>query len=340
MKHFFDFKNLIIGIIKFYKNGTNSESAYQAFVKLYSISNGFSIIIFDFINKIILSLNNNKKTKINKKDLNIENEVFIPKISDNEETILNTIKKDSYYIFSSKLDEKICDDIIDYLFKIDGYGNKNLNKITKLSNKTKDVSYINFHEEDLIKNKNIQALCVNDLILKTCRNYFKSEPILSNIGIAVTYPTDAPKTEYAQLYHFDLDRIKWLKFFIYLTDVNENDGPHCFIKGTHKAFSKPYALVKKGYQRINDEEFFKSVDKNKEYIITGSRGTMFIGDSSAFHKGLNPSNRHRIMLQLEYTNSLFGAKVDRVKIKDDLNGIGLKKGFIEKYKLFERFQVI
>ena len=45
----------------------------------------------------------------------------------------------------------------------------------------------------------------------------------------------------AQEFHFDLDSIKWLKFFIYLTDVEANTGPHIYVKGTHnskKRFNK------------------------------------------------------------------------------------------------------
>ena len=45
-------------------------------------------------------------------------------------------------------------------------------------------------------------------------------------------------SEAAQMFHFDLDRIKWLKFFIYLTDVKINSGPHVYVSGTHKPFSK------------------------------------------------------------------------------------------------------
>mgnify|MGYP001486375786 CR=1 FL=1 len=159
---------------------------------------------------------------------------------------------------------------------------------------------------------------------------------MSNIGVAVSYPSNKPSGDYAQLYHFDLDRIKWLKFFVYLTDVNENDGPHCYIEGTHKVFSKPYKLIKKGYKRINDDEIFSYFDKKKERKLTGKKGTIFVGDSSAFHKGLNPKENLRVMLSIEYCNSLFGAKVDKVPI-DNLEKINISKDEFKTYKLFSRF---
>ena len=51
----------------------------------------------------------------------------------------------------------------------------------------------------------------------------------------------------AQEFHFDLDSIKWLKFFIYLTDVEANTGPHIYVKGTHNSKKD---LIKQGYVRI------------------------------------------------------------------------------------------
>ena len=60
-----------------------------------------------------------------------------------------------------------------------------------------------------------------------------------------------------QLYHFDLDEIKMVKI-LYLSDVEINDGPHCYIKGSHKLFSKPYSLMKKDIKEY----------QMKNYLIT------------------------------------------------------------------------
>ena len=41
-----------------------------------------------------------------------------------------------------------------------------------------------------------------------------------------------PNNEFG--YHYDIDGFKFVKIFFYLTEVNENDGPHVFIKNTGK----------------------------------------------------------------------------------------------------------
>ena len=40
----------------------------------------------------------------------------------------------------------------------------------------------------------------------------------------------------AQYFHYDLAHLKFLKFFIYLNDINQpSDGAHSFIKKTHES---------------------------------------------------------------------------------------------------------
>lgn len=331
-------KNLIYlcsGFLQYFSSRRNSEKSYHAYVKLHSITNGFSTYSFNIIYRIIDNLNFNKKKPF-KNDKFIFNRENHFNLNDKADEIIKKINSDSYCELDSKISDERCDKIVKYISSIKGYANKNENKPVNINDRNNDVSYINFHEKDLIKCDEIQKLIVNNLFLNTCRLYFKTEPILTNIGIAVSYPTDKPMTEYAQLYHFDLDRLKWLKFFVYLSDVEINDGPHCYIKGSHKLFSKPYSLMKKGYKRISDEELFNHIDKKNEKIITGKKGKIFVGDSSAFHKAMNSTNNVRIMLQLEYANSLFGSKVDEVRV-NSIDNLEIRSEEFKNLKLFSRF---
>jgi len=323
---------LISGFITFAITKKNSEKSYQAFVKIYSITNGLSNIVINFTFLLFDKISFLKK---NNKFLPNINEVII---DEDPKKISIEINKNSYFEFSKKLDNKICTDILDYISEIDGYGNRDVNNKVRINNKKEDVNFINYWESDLLKNKNIQKLSVNKKILDICKYYFGTDPVLTNIGVAVTYPTNEPRTEYAQLYHFDLDRTKWLKFFIYLKDVSLENGPHKYIEGTHKVFSKPYELVKKGYVRVNDQDFFKYYEKSQEKIFVGSQGSMIVGDTLAFHKGVNPSKGFRIMLQLEYASSLFGAQLENTVLSE---GYFDNKTFlvnnIKKSKLFSKF---
>ena len=116
----------------------------------------------------------------------------------------------------------------------------------------------------------------------------------------------------AQMFHFDLDRICWLKVFIYLTDTDENSGPHEYIETSHKVGAKPQELLNEGYSRISEEKIMKHYKKEKFKKICGSKGTVFIGDTSCYHRGFPPRNNHRLMLVIEFSNSLFGASQKKI----------------------------
>jgi hypothetical protein len=128
---------------------------------------------------------------------------------------------------------------------------------------------------------------------------------------------DRPDSEAAQMYHFDLDRLKWLKIFIYLTDVGPNDGPHSFIEGTHVTKGIPSKFLQKGYVRLSDEEVESEFDKGREKIFVAPRGTIIIEDTRGLHKGSVASGNPRLMLQLQLSASLFGAIYPKVILPDN-----------------------
>ena len=103
-------------------------------------------------------------------------------------------------------------------------------------------------------------------------------------------------SEAAQLYHYDLDHIKWLKVFIYLTDVGNEDGPHVYIPKSHISGNKNYKLLERGYSRVNDDEMSK-FQKIEPKRVTGPAGSIIIGDTKCFHKGSPVISNPRLVLQ-------------------------------------------
>ena len=90
----------------------------------------------------------------------------------------------------------------------------------------------------------------------------------------------------AQDFHFDLDSIKFLKVFIYLKDVTENKGPHVYVEGSHKLFSKPYEILKRGYSRVSDSEILKYYDQIKIHKIVGKKEPLLLEIQNVFIKAL------------------------------------------------------
>ena len=115
-----------------------------------------------------------------------------------------------------------------------------------------------------------------------------------------------PDSEAAQFYHYDMDGIKWLKVFIYLTDVTAKTGPHTFIRSSHIAGNIPEEILKLGYTRLTDEMISRlySSDYVKEFV--GEKGTVIIEDTRGLHKAKHVQSGDRLILQLQYSSSLFG----------------------------------
>ncbi len=112
----------------------------------------------------------------------------------------------------------------------------------------------------------------------------------------------------AMLFHFDKDRIAWLKCFIYLDDVSADNGPHCYVPGSNK--NRSGALLHDG--RFSDEEIEQYYGHDSIKTITGEAGSIIFGDTHCIHKGNVVNTGKRRLLQLEYCNSLFGAKVETI----------------------------
>lgn len=132
----------------------------------------------------------------------------------------------------------------------------------------------------------------------------------------------------AQLFHFDMDRPKFLKVFFYLTDVSEENAPHIYADSSNRI--KPDKLFK--IRRFSDTEI------NEHYQIshlTGKSGTILIVDTSGFHKGGIVTGDPRLILQLEYSDSLFGADYPEYKITTDLGKFtAMKAEYPRTFQLF------
>lgn len=144
------------------------------------------------------------------------------------------------------------------------------------------------------------------ILLSMVQEYMGVPPIFNTpvafLNSARKVKSERELSDTAQLYHHDLHRLQFVKLFIYLTDVDMESGPHTLIKGTHR--SRPSNMWADG--RHSDKAVQESGLLENEVNITGPAGTVFLVDTSALHKGSNPISKHRLMAQVQYTNSLFG----------------------------------
>jgi ectoine hydroxylase-related dioxygenase (phytanoyl-CoA dioxygenase family) len=166
-----------------------------------------------------------------------------------------------------------------------------------------------FRPTDIVNLPEAQELLADASLIALAQAYLGCRPVLDLPGLWWTTPgRGGGSGEAAQLFHYDLDRLKWLKFFFYLTDVGPDNGPHVFVAGSHRSGGLAPALAERGYVRHSDAEVARAYPAERIVEMTGRRGTVFAVDTRGLHKGKPVVSGERLVLQIQFSNSLFGTR--------------------------------
>ncbi len=298
-----------LGYKKYLKNGFTENSIHNALINLYCFTNGKYIEKLEKELRVIpISSNFPIQGVLGKNNFQFYQD------------IVKDLEEEGYFLFSKKLDLDSINDLLFFANNTKCYYPPNYSEPVIFNQSSLNAEIYRFTYQDLIANRTVQNLIMDESLIEIAREYFKSEPIFD--FPAMWWSTSHLKeasSEAAQLYHFDFDRVKWLKLFIYLTDVGPDNGPHCYISGSHKVDSKPMDILKKGYARIKDNELTKYYENSQIKTLHGGAGTIFVGDTKCWHKGTPLNDGIRLVLELQYTTSLFGVNIPEVFVAREEN---------------------
>jgi len=154
-----------------------------------------------------------------------------------------------------------------------------------------------WRQSDLIRVSAVQKLVADGALHRIAQDYLGCRPILTSITLWVD-PV-SKETVDAHSYHYDNDGPSFLKFFIYLNDIDTESGAHAFIQGTH-GHHKPAQFGRSGiYARDKLLNFYGA---ENEIVFKGPAGMILAEDTAGFHKGTTPSKGYRLLLQLQFTS--------------------------------------
>lgn len=292
----FGARQMLEAYSRYARLGTNSNTEYQGFRSTFTETKGLSHLVFSQViaNNIQSERYAVPKTmfKVEDADLTIRGAVRALQTTGMwkarftiPEALVESLKKKSLSRF-----EKIHGDKIEAMLTHKGDDRPPQVK--------SNFDWVTTFEE-------MYEISADPLLLTIVHQYMGVPPIFDTPVIFLNSTAQVNEkglSDTAQLYHHDLHRLQFVKLFMYLTDVDAESGPHAMIQGTHR--SRPDVMWADG--RRTDDEVKKAGILDKEARITGKAGTLFLVDTSALHKGVHPTEKARLLAQVQYSNSLFG----------------------------------
>jgi hypothetical protein len=298
--------NIIKGYVNYFQDRETSGEAYFALRQLFCLTNGRFNDLIAFISGYF---NPPGKPGYAESVVGSFDQKTINHIVEN-------INKEGLYIFPEKLADDLCDNLLAFSLNTPSHPIGTPDDNTILYNQDLPVSVkYDFNLQSLLEDKTVQKLVTDPVFFAIAQSYLGDMPIFdfSAMWWATPSLSGKPSQEAAQFYHFDMDRFKFIKFFVYLTDVGPDNGPHCYVRGSHNR--KPVKLLSDG--PLSDNiigQFYKQEDILQ---VTAPKGTIFAADTRGFHKGKPLESGHRLIFQIEFATDLFGQNYTPVKITEN-----------------------
>jgi hypothetical protein len=249
------------------------------------------------------------------------------------------LDRDGYHVFPERLSAEQCDRLLAFarVNPVVGYSGDDVLPFDDFEQGRGKSATFDFQEKTSLRSRDVQSLCVDPGFLRVAQAYLRCEPVLDLIALWWSLPFDrAGSAVSGQLFHFDLDRPQFLKFFVYLNDVGDENGPHHFVRGSHKD-PRRGALADR---RLKDEEVAKAYELAKdEVIFRAPRGTIFAEDTRGLHKGAAVRSGERLVFQLEFASTLFGAPFEVHDI-DEKFSEGFREAVRARPRVMSRFSAL
>ncbi|KKW90551.1 phytanoyl-CoA dioxygenase family protein [Sphingobium chungbukense] len=148
--------------------------------------------------------------------------------------------------------------------------------------------------EDILAAPWLLHLANDSRILDIASTYLGCRPTIGYMACWWSYPTEGGP-QHAEYCHRDVDDWRFVKLFVYLTDVGPRSGPHVYVRGS----GNDSRLVK--IRRFSDEEVFNTFGSDRFETMTGKAGEAFFENTYGIHKGQPVEDGSRLIFQVVYS---------------------------------------
>ena len=228
--------------------------------------------------------------------------------------IAATIETDSCYQ-GLQLPEDVVQELLNFASSTVGYINRDLNRPCRYrgteqvnAGLPKDARVCSYMSNSKLSST-VKKLIEDPGIRAIAAKFLGAQPVHMGSEISWSFPVGGSHVEQrraAQVFHYDLDDYRFIKFFFYLTDVDLSSGAHTYIRGTHKGKKLLHQLVSTRCADIDDEKIVEFYGAQNVVNVCGKAGFGFVENALCFHKGTRPTEKPRLMLQIEYSVNDYG----------------------------------
>jgi len=220
--------------------------------------------------------------------------------------VLAALRRDGFIVLPSLLPPVVCDDIERVARSAECTMTGITGEVARFDPDSPRARRYDLPEADLLACRSVQDLLADESLLRLAQEYLGAAPVQDLVAAWWSAPGGGSASQAAQMYHFDLDRVRFLKVFVYLTDVGPGTGQHAYIRGTHRDLPAEFRSDRRYTDAEVEERFADDLVR-----IPGPRGTVFLADTSGLHKGEPVISGHRLVFQVELASSLFGQRYTR-----------------------------
>lgn len=214
------------------------------------------------------------------------------------------IRRDGFYVFRSVVPAGITSAILSLAEQAPAIARGAGNPPSPYPRSAPTVGRYDLTEETALQCPEVQEFATDPGMALVSQRYLRRPVLMDEVAFWWTTTQRSEDANLnAQLFHQDRDRLSFLKFFMYLTDVTSETGPHVYIRGSHRRI--PWAL--RGDGRKTDEAVRRAGLWSDVTELTGPAGTLMAVDTIGLHKGKTPVSGDRLALETEFATSLFGA---------------------------------
>lgn len=235
--------------------------------------------------------------------------------------LVEQLHRDGVVVFPSVLQADACDRLMQFTSEMPGNirpmdgQSADVQRLALYNAERPEAVRYDYVQSELLDLPDVQDLMADPSILALVQDYLGCAPLADVLGMWWhTAFQDHPDSMAAQYFHFDMDRLKWLKVFIYLTDVGPTNGPHAFVRGSHRSGAIPADILQRGYVRLSDEEVAANFPAEDILTFPAPRGSIIVEDTRGLHKGVHVEEGARLILQLQFSNTLFGTNYPPVRM--------------------------